>query len=133
MPANLHVGQNNFSQTATTTTETLVAFLSAYQVNNPSGEGVQLNGHLAFTPGTAATAATIRIRQGQGITGSVVGQPFVRTVTAAQATSMSMAVLDAFNLTSSLAYSLTIQFTAATADSTIVLANLSAMCATLSE
>lgn len=133
MPANLHVGQSNFAQTATTTSETLVAFLSAYQVNNPSGEGVMLRGTAVFTPGTAATSVTVRLRQGQGTTGSVVGQPFVRAAVAGVANTFAVAALDAFNLTSNLAYSLTIQFGAATGDSAIALANISAICATLSE
>jgi hypothetical protein len=131
--ANLHVAQNTGAQTVTTTTELAVAQLNPYQVENPGGTGVELAGEIAGTAGTGTTAVVARIRQGNGITGTVVGNPITVSVTAGNTYEINPTVEDVNNLLGDIGYSLTIQQTGATANGSVSLANLTAQSATLSE
>jgi len=131
--ANLHVAQNTGAQTVVTTTELAVAQLNPYQVENPGGTGVQLSGEIAGTAGTGTTAVVARIRQGNGITGTVVGNPVTVSVTAGNTYEINPTVEDVNNLLGDIGYSLTIQQTGATANGSVSLANLTAQSATLSE
>jgi hypothetical protein len=133
MPSNLHVAQVTGAQTVTTTTELAVAQLVPYQVNNPGGQGVQLSGEASITTGTGTTAVVARIRQGNGITGSVVGNPITVTVTAGNTIEINPTELDPNNLLGNIGYSLTVQQTSATANGTVNFANLTAQDATAFE
>ena len=133
MASNVHVAQNTGAQTVVTTTELAVAQLLPYQVNNPGGEGVQLSGEIAITSGTGTTALVARIRQGNGITGNVVGNPITVTATAGNLVELNPAALDPNNLLGNIGYSLTIQQTGASANGSVTFANLTAQDTTLAE
>jgi hypothetical protein len=133
MPSNVHVAQNTSTQTVTTTTELAIAQLVPYQVANPGGTGVQLSGEINGTAGTGTTAIVARIRQGNGITGSVVGGPVTVSVTAGNTFEVNPTAEDVNNLLGDIGYSLTIQQTGASGNGSVNLANLTAQDATLFE
>lgn len=72
-----------------TTAETAVLTFTIPPENQAAstGLGIYLNGTFNFTPGTGTTAVVLRIRQGSGTGGAVVGVPFSTPVTAAVANS----------------------------------------------
>jgi len=103
--------------TLTTTTESVVVLTDILSSVSDAGEGKLVNATVALTPGTAATAATLRVRRGSGITGTIV-QTVVRPVTAAVADAVSILALDNPAAPSS-QYAVTLQMTAATANTTV--------------
>ena len=58
-----------------TTSETAVLTFSIPPYSEPSGQGVYLDANCVMTTGSAVTGVTVRIRQGTGVTGAVLGQP----------------------------------------------------------
>lgn len=56
-----------------TTTETAVLTFTIPPENNPTGQGIYIDVNAVLTTGTLATAVQVRIRQGSGITGALVG------------------------------------------------------------
>jgi hypothetical protein len=105
-----------------TTAETAVlTFTVAPEVQGPSGQGLTLDCSINFTPGAAATAVVLRVRQGVGVAGAVVGNPCTNPVTAAQANSFASAqVVDPqTNYPAGNTYTLTAQQVAATGNGTL--------------
>lgn len=72
------------SATVTVATETALAINSANDlVNVPSNARLKVFGVVQCAAGTGGTAATVRVRQGSGVAGAVVGTPVVSPVAAA--------------------------------------------------
>jgi hypothetical protein len=76
-----------------TTTETAVLTFTIPPENNPAGQGIFINASFNFTPGGSTTAVTLRVRQGSGTAGAVVGVPFTTPVVAAVANSNAEATV----------------------------------------
>lgn len=116
--------------TPVTTAETAVLVTPAFTYDQPTGAGVIIDGTLYVSVvGAAATAATVRIRQGNGIAGPVVGVAMVEPVVAASTKTIPFTQLDASRFpaqSGGAQYTVTIQFTAATGNSTVAEATISA-------
>jgi hypothetical protein len=112
----------------TTTTETVVATISGLTQGSPPVVGgvaqsapVRVSGIYNATPGTAATAITLRLRQGTTIAGTLVGTAQVTTVIAASPQSIAFAFEDTSGYLQSPAatpYVITAQQTTASANAT---------------
>jgi hypothetical protein len=116
-----HLDSQNITaaQTITTTTELAVATLSPGPARlQPVGEGLTISGMVNVTQGTAGTAITVRVREGVGITGAVVGQALVYTLAAAAVASIPFTATDSVVLDNQ-QYSVTVQATAATGNGTV--------------
>lgn len=97
--------------TLTLNTETVIATSASLSVNNPGGQGLNVNGFVEITPGASATAFTIRVRRGS-ISGAVIG-----TTTNGATTAYAESIPYSFNdstLSGNVVYVLTAQQTAAT-------------------
>lgn len=105
------------AQTITTTTE-LDAGTASTQTN-PVGENVVICGAINVTTGAATTAVTVRVRRGEGITGTVVGIAAVHTLAAAAVASIPFEAVDTAVPNDNQVYSVTIQQTAATGNGTV--------------
>ncbi len=106
------------AQAIVTTTELDCGTVSLGGNPVPQGEGVVISGAVNVTQGTNGTAVTVRVREGEGITGTVIGQALVTPVAAAAAQTIAFWALDTApgdNQT----YSVTVQLTAATANGTV--------------
>lgn len=129
------ISQSNTSaQTLTTTAETIVLTGNAYYYDYPNpfvgaehsgtGQGVTISGVLAVLPGTASTFATVRCRQGS-ITGPEVGGAsghWTVPVTAGNNIPIPFEFLDTTRFPAQVGggvYVITVQMTAATANSTV--------------
>lgn len=106
------------NQTITTTAETII-------VTSPQVEIVKDNGFVwiwaaaALLPGTNSTAVALRIRKGTTLTGTIVGNPQAATVTAGNQFNTGYATVDTYALAGNVQYVLTMQLTAASANSTV--------------
>lgn len=87
----------------------------------PGSVPVNISGTVNLTPGTSATAATIRVRQGSGLTGPIVaGAAPVHTVAAAAPQSISFGATDTTGyLQGGGQYTVTVQMTGGAAATTI--------------
>lgn len=86
----------------------------------PGQNPVSITGTINLTPGTTATGATIRVRQGNGVAGALVGAAPVHTVAAAAPQSISFGATDNSGyLQGGGQYTITVTMTAATAATTI--------------
>lgn len=113
--------------TLTTTTETVIATLSG--VSSPrAGVKIRLHGWYQVTLGTATTAVTTRIRQGTGITGTLIQEANAEQISTAAASSEghSIDVEDTLGEVANVSYVLTVEQTAATANGTVLQAQLRA-------
>lgn len=111
-----------------TTTETVIATLSGVTSSGP-GQRVKLHGWAQVTAGTSTTAVTLRVRQGAGITGTVVGEanPVQGGVVAATTASLDIDVTDALaGEIANQTYVLTAQQVAASANGSVLQASLRA-------
>lgn len=107
------------AQTITTTTELVVAVLSPGPARlQPVGEGLCISGYVNVTQGTNGTAVVTRVREGVGITGTVVGAANSSPLAAAVVGSVPFGGVDAAVLDNQ-QYSITVQLTAATANGTV--------------
>lgn len=116
--------------TVVTTAETAVLTTPAMVYDQPTGQGVRISGVIAVNPvGTAATAATVRVRQGNGTTGPLVGIGEPETVAAGNSVDIPFDVEDTTRQpaeSGGIQYTVTIAFTSATGNSTVVQASLDA-------
>lgn len=106
------------AQTIVTTTELDVGTVSLGGRSVGTGEGLVVSGVVNVTQGTNGTAVTVRVRKGEGIAGTLVGEALVSPLAAAASHSLSFWARDsapADNAT----YSVTVQLTAATANGTV--------------
>lgn len=120
-------------QNVVTTAETVIATVGPVNVNAPASQGVIVEGTTNFLAGTAATAVTVRIRQGANtLTGTVLAT-HTYSVTAGSTSSLSPTMLDTTPtgaLTNppnpnTAAYTMTVQQTAATGNGTATNTSLS--------
>jgi hypothetical protein len=84
--------------------------------NNPDGTGNLISASVNFTPGAGQTTTTLRIRQGNGVAGALVGIAHAVTTVAAAPIELAIDELDlsAFgNLQQGGVYTLTAQTNAA--------------------
>jgi|KBSSwiStaDraftv2_1062776.scaffolds.fasta_scaffold1358516_2 hypothetical protein len=123
---------NNHCNTASavtlvTTAETAVVTVTPFNTSSPGGEGVSISGSLNITTGTATTAVVIRVRQGSGVAGTVVGAALTYTIGAAVSATIPYDVLDTTALSATgQQYTVTAQQTAASANGTVNLATVNA-------
>ncbi len=107
--------------TLTTTAETVVATSATLFSGNPS-QRVLITGHVNVTEGAGGTAYTIRLRQGSGTGGTVVGVAETDSLAAGSSETGSVSYEDTGALLAGAAggqYTLTVQQTAATGNGTV--------------
>lgn len=119
----MQANQVTTSQTITTTTE------KALLVTTPMNDGIpgamqpiRIAGTVNITPGTGTTAVVIRVRQGNGITGTVVGSALTHTVTAGNAIQLAYSAEDTSSWLTQAgggSYSVTVQQTGASGNGTV--------------
>ncbi len=101
-----------------TTVESVVLLTDIFSTVPDAGEGKAIIASINFPNiGTAATAVTVRVRRGNGITGTTVATT-VKPVTAATTDTVTILALDNPAPPSSI-YSVTAQFTAQTGTTTV--------------
>lgn len=127
MPITEWVSPLATSGTIVTTTELAVVTIASVSTDGPS-RTIELLGEVELGVGTGTTLVTFRIRRGTGITGAVVGtsttdQPLVGAGAWAQ---YVFEATDTPGEVAGLAYTLTVQQTAATANGSINRALLTA-------
>lgn len=106
------------AQTIVTTTELDCGTVSLGGRNVGSGEGLVISGEVNILQGTNGTAATVRVRKGEGIAGTLVGVAQVHTIAAAATGSIPFAAVDPAPADNA-SYSVTVQLTAATANGAV--------------
>lgn len=116
--SNLDSQQIAAAQTIVTTTELDCGTVSLGGRNVGTGEGLVISGCVNVTQGTNGTAVTVRVRKGEGIAGTVVGQALVSPLAAAAAGSIPFHAIDSAPADNA-SYSVTVQLTAATANGTV--------------
>lgn len=110
-----------------TAAETLVAVSPMDPDYNSTSAGVGnfVSGVLNVTPGAATTAVVIRVRQGSGVAGALVGVAFTHILAVGISASIPFSVLDNASNPSGL-YSVTIAQTAGTGAGTVNYATITA-------
>jgi hypothetical protein len=83
--SNKNVQQSLAPTSLVTTAETAVGTFTIPPENNPTGQGIYIEASCIVTTGAAASSLTMRLRQGSGLTGPIVGGP-VTTVCNASST-----------------------------------------------
>lgn len=112
--------------TLVTTTETVVATLGG--VSNQSADGIiRFSGYANVIGGTSTTFATLRIRRGTTIAGTLVGEANPATLTGAAQGSFPITAEDAPGEVGGVSYVLTVQLTAAAANGSVPFASLQAI------
>lgn len=105
--------------TVTTTSETAAVTSPAQGISPPTASlGLVVRGNVNFTAGTGATAVTIRVRQGSGITGTLVGNALTVTVAAGSSYDLAFDVVDTSPVPAQ-QYTVTVTQTAATGNGTV--------------
>lgn len=99
-----------------TTTETAVLTFTIPPENNPTGQGVYIDVNCVLTTGASVTAVQIRVRQGVGTAGALVGVMAQTQVAAATANEQAGAAMVDPTLTylAGNTYTVTVQQVAAT-------------------
>lgn len=116
--ANLHTVSAS-AVNVPTTTETVLATVGPFSENQAGGQGVSFDGNINLTVGTGGTAATVRVRRGTDITGTLIGVAQSQTVVAANSVNLPIAELDPVTVQPNVTYVVTIQQTAASANGTV--------------
>lgn len=101
-----------------TTTET-VALVTPPVSTTFGSDAIEIEGMVNLTAGTGTTAAVLRIRRGNGITGTVVRAADTDTIAAGSSESFLVQGLDTPGDVAGQVYSITVQQTAASANGTI--------------
>lgn len=112
--------------TLVTTAETAVATTVNMFLGNPN-QRVLISGHVNVTEGTGGTAFTVRLRQGNGTGGAVVGAAETDSLAAANSETAPFSFEDTGALLLGAAggqYTITVQQTAATANGTVNTADI---------
>lgn len=112
-----YTGPTTADTSVVTTTETVVATVTVATTPRDNAR-IQLKGFLQHTNGTNTTALTIRLRRGNGITGTVVGEANAEQISTAAGSTESHAIMaeDTPGEVVNQVYSLTIQQTGASAN-----------------
>lgn len=107
-----------------TTTETAVLVFTIPPLNNPAGQGVEINASVSFTAGTGTTSAQVRVRQGNGVAGAVVGAIAQAPTTAGIENSLDALVLDpTLSYPTGNTYTVTVQQVGASGNGTMIYAS----------
>jgi hypothetical protein len=117
--------------TLTTTTETTALSTPGQPFNAPGAAGVLVQASVTGATGAAATSVQIRVRQGSGTSGNVVGLVNQVGVSASSFYQGSVSVLDT-SPPSPLVYTVTVQQVSATGNGTVTLASIALETATAS-
>lgn len=144
--SNTHTAQVLTTTTITTTNETVVAALPAFNTNNPGGTGVSLDGLAALSStGAGTTAIVVRmysappsaavvVGNAKPANATLVGNAVTVAVTAATATDVPLDIEDtsaaALSSPTGIQYFATLQATGATGNPTVATAVLNANSAT---
>lgn len=106
------------------TTNETVAHTSLPVSQSVDGEAVTIEGSVRLLTGTNTTAVTVRIREGNGITGTVVGETIPVTVGAAINDPIPFGFTYNPASIAGMVYSVTVQQTGASANGTVTSANM---------
>lgn len=104
--------------TLTTTSETALLSSTVNLENQPTGQGVSVNGNFNVLAGTGTTALTIRVRAGNGIAGALIGTAVTYTLAAGASATVPYGVLDP-TLIGTVQYTVTCQQTGASGNGTV--------------
>jgi hypothetical protein len=119
--------------TLTTTSETTVATspaLTEGQVG-PVYQGMRLQGVVNVTAGASTTAVVVRVRQGVGTGGALVGNAATHTLAATAIANVPFDVVDSAGVSgTALQWTVTVQQTAASGNGTVNQGSLSTILAT---
>ena len=107
------------ADTAVVTTAETAAIVSDAVSQAMNGEIVRIHGTISYLTGTATTAVTARVREGNGVTGTIVGEALPLTIGAAENAQIPFDVNHAPAGIAGQVYTATVQATAATANGTI--------------
>jgi hypothetical protein len=104
-----------------TTAETAVLTFTTAPENQPTGQGLYIDANCIVTTGAAATALQVRVRQGAGTAGAIVGVVAQSQCAASTADELaSCAALDpTTNYPAGNTYTVTVQQVAATGNGTM--------------
>jgi hypothetical protein len=119
--------------TLTTTAETAVATTPTFTEGQvgPAYQGMKVYGVVNVTAGTSTTAVVVRVRQGSGVGGALVGNAATHTLAAGAIANIPFDILDTAGVSgSNLLWTVTVQQTAASANGTVNQASLSTVLAT---
>lgn len=123
MPTQGNAATNAAIVAPVTTAETAVATTQPVVYNAPGGEGNACEGNIVITTGAAATGVTIRVRQGVGVAGAIVGTTGIVPTGASVVADLGYSFLDASALATNsgtpLQYTVTVQQNAATGNASI--------------
>lgn len=106
------------------TTNETVALVSVGVSQSVDGESVTIEGSVRLLTGTGTTAVTLRVREGNGITGTVVGETIPLTVGAAINQPIPFGFTYNPASIANMLYSVTVQQTAASANGTVTSASM---------
>lgn len=109
---------------AVVTTNETVALVSSPVSQSVDGEAVSIEGRVSLLTGTGTTAVTLRIREGNGITGTVVGETIPVTVGAAINQPIPFGFTYNPASIAGMVYSVTVQQTAASANGNVTSASM---------
>lgn len=118
MPTAPNASATIVNGTIVTTAETIVATTTARPVSAPGSQGQLIQANVNITPGTGATAMTLRVRAGNSLTGALVGVAQQQPCTAAVPDNFDIATQDPTTV-GTVQYSVTAQATSATGNSTV--------------
>jgi hypothetical protein len=122
MPNTLHANTVTTSTSLVTTAETVLATLTAFNVDNPSGEGVVVTFDAIVTTGAAATGLVFRIRQGTLTGTAIFTSPTIPASASAVQPPIGFAALDTSALainSTGLSYVVTVAQVAATGNGSV--------------
>lgn len=104
-----------------TTAETAVLTFTIPPEGNPTGQGIYIDAGIILTSGASTTAVQVRIRQGSGVAGAVVGVMGQTQVLAATANEVAgvVAVDPTLTYPAGNTYTVTVQQVAATGNGTM--------------
>ena len=112
--------ENQLSGTVNVVTTTETVALVTPPVSTTFGsDAIEIEGMVNLTAGTGTTAAVLRIRRGNGITGTVVRAADTDTIAAGSSESFLVQGVDTPGDVAGQVYSITVQQTAASANGTI--------------
>jgi hypothetical protein len=101
------------------TTNETVAMVSDSVSQSIDGERVSVDGRVGLLTGTNTTAVTVRVREGNGITGTIIGETLPYTIGAAVDVQIPYGFTYNPASIAGMVYSVTVQQTAASANGTV--------------
>lgn len=132
--ANLHVFQTSPGAPIPTTSETFAGATPTYSVDNPQGQGVQIEWAIGITAGTSTTAVVVKVYRGANASGTLVATLTFQCAAGANTVSGQALDSNALALVNTVdQYALTVTQTGASGNGTINTVNLSTQSATASE